>query len=81
MKVRQRNFRLSDPANRALEEEIARTGKSMTQVIEDHLLWQRMFRDDVQAVIRRLADQHKMAAPNPRSRDPEDGRGKGAPPF
>lgn len=55
-------FRLSDQAVEALESEAARTGKSKTGVIEDLLLWQRLFSDEAEAAMQFMAQKHKLPA-------------------
>jgi|GEM_PF-2374880 len=60
MKVKLRNFRLSVDADRVLSEETERTGKTMTQVIEDFLLWQRLFSEEAESVLREFAERHAL---------------------
>lgn len=50
-KTKLSNFKLSDAARGALESDTVRTGKTMTQVLEDRLLWQRVFNEDAEAVL------------------------------
>jgi len=59
-KVKLMNFRFSASALEALQTEAERTGKSMTQVIEDLLLWRRVFVEDAETLLHDLAAKHKI---------------------
>lgn len=58
-------FRLSDKAVEALENEAARTGKSKTGVIEDLLLWQRLFSDEAEAAMNYMAKPRTQPSGEP----------------
>lgn len=55
-------FRLSSEATVALESEAQRTGKTMTAVIEDALLWRRQFGDEAEAAVNALSERHGIPA-------------------
>jgi hypothetical protein len=54
------NFRLGEEAVDALRKESQRTGKSQTGVIEDLLLWRRLFNEEAEAAMQFIAKKHKL---------------------
>lgn len=62
MKTKMQGFKLESDAAEALEAEALRTGKTKTAVIEDLLLFRRLFGDDVERIIQGLASQHHLPA-------------------
>lgn len=60
MKEKLFNCRLSGEAIDAIDKEKQRTGKTKTAIVEDHLLFRRVFGDEAEQVVFSLAAKHKI---------------------